>query len=106
MRPVWSPDWRLEAWGADWSVRLQFTPSYVHAGSATAVVTDRADGAAPRHLGPWPHNGYEGEWIELADLVHDTKEPRYSLANVLADLEFITDIADAAEALVLKEAAS
>ncbi len=66
MRPVWRPDWRLEAWADSWSLRVQFTPSYVQAGSASAVLRD---GHRERRLGPWPVNGYEGEWLELHELV-------------------------------------
>jgi predicted dehydrogenase len=103
MRPLWRPDWRLEAWGDTWSVRVDFTPSYVHAGSATATVTDeRGD----HRFGPWTHNGYEGEWIELHDLVTGRAEPRYPLANVVDDLTFVTDIADAADAAVRQDGAA
>jgi myo-inositol 2-dehydrogenase/D-chiro-inositol 1-dehydrogenase len=100
IRPLWAPDWRLEAWGESWSMRVQFTPSYVHAGSATATIRDK-DGE--RQFGPWPHNGYEGEWIELSNLVTTGAMPRYSLGNVVDDLTFATDIADGAESLILQE---
>ena len=99
MRPLWEPDWRLEVWGSDWSLRVQFTPSYVHAGSATALLWDSSGG---RRFGPWPLNGYEGEWLHLHDLVTGAAAPRYPFANVIDDLTFVTDIADAAEQAVLK----
>lgn len=98
MRPLWEPDWRLEVYGADWSLRVQFTPSYVHAGSATAVLRD---GVAERRFGPWSRNGYEGEWLHLYELVTGASQPRYSVADVVADLTFATDIADGAAQAIL-----
>jgi myo-inositol 2-dehydrogenase/D-chiro-inositol 1-dehydrogenase len=95
MRPVWRPDWRLEVWGDTWSLAVQFTPSYVHAGSATATIRDEH---GEREYGPWAFNGYEGEWIELHGLVTGVARPRYPLSNVVDDLTFATDIADGAEA--------
>jgi myo-inositol 2-dehydrogenase/D-chiro-inositol 1-dehydrogenase len=103
MRPLWEPDWRLDVWGDDWSLRVSFTPSYVHAGSATAVLTE---GASQRQLGPWPVNGYEGEWIELHGLVTGTAKPRYDLRAVVDDLTFATDIADGASAALLQAASA
>jgi myo-inositol 2-dehydrogenase / D-chiro-inositol 1-dehydrogenase len=102
MRPLWAPDWRLDVWADDWSLRVAFTPSYVHAGSATAVLTD---GASVRQLGPWPVNGYEGEWLELHGLVTGTAEPRYDMRAVVDDLMFATDIADGASAVLLQASA-
>ena len=103
MRPLWEPDWRLEAWGSDWSLRVDFTPSYVHAGSATAILSDSS---GDRLFGPWPLNGYEGEWRHLHDLVTGVATPRYPLADVIEDLIFVTNIADAAEQAVLKGASA
>ncbi len=103
MRPLWRPDWRLEAWADSWSVRVDFTPSYVQAGSATATLRD---GDGERRLGPWPVNGYEGEWMELHDLVTGASEPRYPLDGVIDDLTFVTDVADAAEAAVRRGSAA
>jgi predicted dehydrogenase len=103
MRPLWAPDWRLEVWAPDWSLRVQFTPSYVHAGSATSILRD---GSGDRRFGPWPLNGYEGEWLHLHDLVTGAATPRYPLAEVIEDMTFIADIADAAEQAILKGASA
>jgi myo-inositol 2-dehydrogenase/D-chiro-inositol 1-dehydrogenase len=103
MRPIWRPDWRLEVWGDDWSLRVAFTPSYVQAGSATATFRDAT---GERQLGPWTFNGYEGEWLELHDLVTGSAEPRHSLAEVVEDLTFVTGIADGAAAAVHRSAAA
>jgi myo-inositol 2-dehydrogenase/D-chiro-inositol 1-dehydrogenase len=103
MRPLWKPDWRLEVWADTWSLHVQFTPSYVHAGSATATLRD---GAGERHFGPWSHNGYEGEWIELHGLVTGDATPHHSLPDVVDDLTLVTDIADGAEAAMRSGAAT
>ena len=99
MRPVWRPDWRLEAWAADASLSVSFTPSYVHAGPASATIRDRH---GERHITASPYNGYEGEWRELHDLVSGASTPRYPLSEVVADLRFATDVADQAASAVLR----
>ena len=99
MRPVWQPDWRLEAWAEDASLSVSFTPSYVHAGSASAIIRDRR---GERHITAVPYNGYEGEWRELHDLVSGTETARYPLSETVADLRFATDVADQAASAVLR----
>ena len=99
MRPVWQPDWRLEAWAADASLLVSFTPSYVHAGSASVTIRDRQ---AERHITVLPVNGYEGEWRELHDLVSGAAAPRYPLSEIVADLTFATGVAEGAAAAVLR----
>lgn len=98
MRPIWRPDWRLEAWGDDWSLAVFFTPSYVHAGSASATIRDNQ---GERHIAAVAHNGYEGEWRELHDVVSGAADPRYPLTDLIDDLTFATDIADGAASAVL-----
>lgn len=97
MRPVWHPDWRLEAIADRWSMTVRFTPSYVHAGSATVQI--RSDDGE-RRLGPWPSNGYEGEWVALHEQVADGAAPLYELSDVVADMAFASDIAEAAAEFV------
>ncbi len=94
----WQPVWKLEFAGEPGEANLEFTPSYVHAGSATAVVT-RADGHREQY-GPFEHNGYEGEWIVLHDLVHGRSDAAPSVASLIDDLTFAVDIADGAANLV------
>jgi myo-inositol 2-dehydrogenase / D-chiro-inositol 1-dehydrogenase len=97
MRPVWQADWRLEAIADRWSMTVRFTPSYVHAGSATVHI--RSDDGE-RRLGPWPSNGYEREWVALHAQVVDGTPPQYELPDVVADMTFASDIAGAASVLV------
>ncbi len=98
MRPVWQPDWRLEIWGDDWSLAVVFTPSYVHAGSASATIRDSH---GERHIAAAACNGYEGEWRELHDVVSGAADPRYPLRDLVDDVTFASDIADGAASAVL-----
>lgn len=98
MRPVWRPDWRLEAWGEERSLSMSFPPSYVHAGPANVTITDRH---GERSLATPAHNGYEGEWMELHNLVSGTATPRYPLSTIVDDVAFAIDIADAAASAML-----
>jgi myo-inositol 2-dehydrogenase / D-chiro-inositol 1-dehydrogenase len=98
MRPVWRPDWRLEAWSEERSLSVSFAPSYVHAGPASATIMDQH---GERRLATPAYNGYEGEWMELHNLVSGTATPRYPLPVVVGDVAFATDIADAAASAVL-----
>ncbi|MBT2549244.1 Gfo/Idh/MocA family protein [Arthrobacter sp. ISL-65] len=96
MNGTWEPSWVFEAIGDDAALRIDFTPSYVHAGSAAAQI--RKDGQT-LFLGPYGHNGYEGEWRKLAELARGTGQPP-SAETLIHDLEFALSIADAADGLV------
>lgn len=85
----WSPDWRLAAIGDRAAVDVAFTPSYVHAGSATASVT--TDDTETTHRAQ-DYNGYEGEWREIARIVGRV-EPRIPLSVLIDDLRFALDVA-------------
>lgn len=101
MNSTWEPSWVFEAIGDDVSLSIDFTPSYVHAGSATARISTAGRTTV---LGPFGHNGYEGEWRKLAELARGegTAPPADTLIN---DLEFALAIAEAAaEAAHLQEA--
>lgn len=91
--------WTLDAWGEDVSLHTEFTPSFVSAGSAVSTL---GDGHRRTRFGPFPRNGYEQEWRDLADLVHGAPA-RYSLDTIIADITFAVELADAAVALVRKE---
>jgi myo-inositol 2-dehydrogenase / D-chiro-inositol 1-dehydrogenase len=99
MRRGWKPDWRLEAWAVEASLSVSFTPSYVHAGSASVTIRDRQ---GERRITPLPANGYEGEWRELHGLVSGTAFPRYPLSEVVADLTFAAGVAEGAASAVLR----
>lgn len=96
MNDTWEPAWVFEAIGDDAALKIDFTPSYVHAGSATAQIRKAGQ---TLFLGPYGHNGYEGEWRKLAELASGTGQPP-SAETLIHDLEFALSIAEAAVALV------
>lgn len=98
MNATWEPAWEFEAIGDDAALKIDFTPSYVHAGSATARI--RTAGRTTV-LGPFGHNGYEGEWRKLAELAGGTGRPP-SAETLIHDLEFALAIAEAAVSRVDK----
>ncbi|RAX46354.1 gfo/Idh/MocA family oxidoreductase [Arthrobacter sp. AQ5-06] len=96
MNSTWEPSWVLEAIGDDTSLSIDFTPSYVHAGSAIArIMTSRTTTV----LGPFGHNGYEGEWRKLAEVARGIGTAP-SADTLIHDLEFALAIAEAATARV------
>ncbi|UYN84474.1 MAG: Gfo/Idh/MocA family oxidoreductase [Microcella sp.] len=97
-----STEWYLEAIADDRSLRIDFTPSYVHAGSATATLFE---GTSARVLGPFSMNGYEGEWRFLADLAHGTAEP-IDVHELVDDLRFALEVSDLASAAARDNAIS
>lgn len=88
----WEPEWVFEAISDDTALRIDFTPSYVQAGSATATLST---GGERRVFGPYPVNGYEAEWRFLAGLVTGTNDP-LDVSVLIHDLTFALDIADKA----------
>lgn len=96
----WMPEWYVEAIADDRSVRVDFTPSYVHAGSATATLRE---GSETRVFGPYPMNGYEAEWRFLAGLADGAVEP-LDVQVLIDDLTFALDVADRAAAAAREDA--
>jgi predicted dehydrogenase len=87
----WEPEWTFEAISDDAALRIDFTPSYVQAGSATAVL--RRGGETVTY-GPYASNGYEEEWRFLAGLVQGTEQP-LDLDGLIHDLTFALAVAGA-----------
>ncbi|HWU48059.1 MAG TPA: Gfo/Idh/MocA family oxidoreductase [Humibacter sp.] len=88
----WRADWVLEAIAPDAVLRVDFTPSYVQAGSAIAQLIT-AEGA--RRFGPFEYSGYESEWRSLAGILRGTAAPP-ELQTLIDDLSFALQIADSA----------
>lgn len=87
----WKPLWELEAVSADRSLCVEFTPSFVHAGSAAA----RISGAQGSHIvGPYGRNGYQMEWQAIRELARGRPCPIPSLAQVIGDFRFALDIVE------------
>ena len=102
MHGGWHTRWVLEAWGDTGSLRVDFTPSFVHAGSAVSTVVLET---GSERFGPFPRNGYEEQWLELARVCAGAP-PRYDLDTVVADAAFTAEIAEAAAALVRTKVSS
>ncbi len=96
MTHTWKPEWVLEVFSADQALRLEFTPSYVQAGSAVATLSSR-DGSTT--FGPYDHNGYEGEWRRISEIVHGIRPP-IDPQIMVDDLQFALTTAAAAAGLV------
>lgn len=96
MSSTWNPSWQLEVVADDRVGVVDFTPSYVFAGSATASIRsgDRLVG-----FDSVPFNGVEGEWRHLHAVAHG-RTPRFTAADLIADVNLTIDLADkAAESL-------
>ena len=93
MNGTWKPEWTFEAIADDSALHIDFTPSYVQAGSAVATFS-RGDGSETTSFGPYAHNGYEGEWRELAELAKGTRRAP-SAQTLIDDLTFALAIAEA-----------
>ncbi|HKU10726.1 MAG TPA: Gfo/Idh/MocA family oxidoreductase [Sinomonas sp.] len=92
----WEPEWIFEAISDTTSLRIDFTPSYVQAGSATATISR---GGTSEMYGPYAYNGYEAEWRYLADLATGKAAP-LDVTGLIHDLTFALDVADKASAAV------
>ncbi|MGG5174510.1 Gfo/Idh/MocA family protein [Pseudarthrobacter sp. J1763] len=92
MNSTWKPEWNFEAISDDAALRIDFTPSYVQAGSAVATISS---GTETRSYGPYAYNGYEGEWRELAAIAAGSKKAP-DAQSLIHDLTFAISIADAA----------
>lgn len=101
MSATWRPDWVLEAYSEDKHLHVEFTPSFVHAGSAISTLTS---GATARTFGPEAFNGYEGEWRELAAVALGQAAPPDTGVSI-DDLRFALRIAEAAAQRIRNAAA-
>lgn len=101
MNNTWMPDWAFKAIGPDSALKVPFTPSYVQAGSAVAEF--QRDGRRTI-VGPLTHNGYEGEWRRIADIVNGAASAP-ALETLIDDLTFALAIASGARTYVLEGAA-
>lgn len=95
MSANWKPDWTFQVFSDDRVGVVDFTPSYVQAGSAVATITSPTEQV---RLHPSGHNGYVNEWRQLYDVAHG-QPPLHSPSDLIADLAFALDLsARAAEA--------
>jgi len=93
--------WDLEVVTDAEVVRIRFTPSYVHGGSAIATLTD-ASGAL-RQFGPFDRNGYVEEWRAVHAAVHGDRQAAPSLVTIAEDFDFVMDVATKASERAIGE---
>lgn len=93
--------WDLEVVTDAEVLRIRFTPSYVHGGSAVATVTD-ASGVV-RQIGPFDRNGYVEEWRTVYAAVHGDAGVTPTLPTIADDFDFVMDVAIKASAQALGE---
>ena len=92
MTATWRPDWALEAFSDELALHIEFPPSYVHAGSGVTTIRTARRASV---FGPESHNGYEGEWRDLAAIVRGEQKAPPTQA-LIDDLRFAIMLADAA----------
>jgi myo-inositol 2-dehydrogenase/D-chiro-inositol 1-dehydrogenase len=93
---TWQPEWVLEVYSDDQVLKVAFSPSYVHAGSAVATLRT---GESCQTWGPATYNGYEGEWRDVAAIVRgELSSP--DTGELIDDLRFAIAVADAAADLI------
>lgn len=90
---TWRPRWTLEAWSKYASLSVEFTPSYVLAGSATASL--RRASFTSHRFERTRANGYEREWLHLADVVAGAA-PKRAPAELIGDLTLTLRLAERA----------
>ncbi len=92
----WRPDWTLDAWGAHGDLHVDFPPSFVLAGSATAQVRSGDGDRSWRYA----DNGYQAEWRHLADIVQHGAAPAIPVHDAIDDVTLALAIADGATDLI------
>ena len=93
----WHPDWSLRVWGPQAELRAQFPPSYVLAGSASVEL----ENAVCRSSWRYNSNGYQAEWLHLADVAEGRCELHFGVQTIVEDLLYALALADGAGALIL-----
>ena len=89
----------MHAYGPDTGLDIAFPPSYVLAGSATATLTTSTSTTSWR----FPHNGYQAEWIHLADVVSGRAELAVPVQAAVDDLLYALALADGADTVILEK---
>jgi predicted dehydrogenase len=91
---AWAPHWTLDAWGDTTELHVSFPPSYVMTGSSEATLR----GSGGSRTWRFDRNGYQMEWLHLADVV-DARTPLAVPATAaVEDLRHAVALADAAVA--------
>jgi myo-inositol 2-dehydrogenase / D-chiro-inositol 1-dehydrogenase len=95
----WRPDWSVHTFGSGSELHVRFPPSYVLAGSATATLSTGFSETSWRY----PRNGYQAEWLHLADVVEGHSDLAVSVQTAVDDLLYALQLADGADTLILEQ---
>ena len=93
----WRPEWSAHAYGPGEELHIAFPPSYVLAGSATATLATATSSTSWLY----PHNGYQAEWMHLADVVSGRAELSVPVQTAVDDMLYALQIADGVDSLLL-----
>ena len=88
----WKTDWALEACSPQGHLKLDFTPSFVTAGSATMTWQSQGESTVQTRT---TENGYAGQWRAIADMLRGVR-PVPDPGRVAADFCFAHSIAEQA----------
>lgn len=97
----WTPTWTFDAWAADRRMHVEFPPAFVMAGSAEASIS----GPEQRMFWRTPLDGYQAEWLHLADVVQGRAELAISVPAAVEDILHAISLADAAGERLRRDAA-
>lgn len=97
----WS-EWSMAFLGADAEVRVDFTPSYVPAGSGRVTLVSESGTAI---VPPVTANGYLAQWVQLHDVVCAGAAPLHGLAAAVEDIDLALTLADRCSAWAMEHAA-
>jgi len=103
--------WDLDVVTDAEALRIRFTPSYIHGGSAVATLTDGS--GAVRQIGPFERNGYVEEWRAVhaaargavQGAMHGDAHAAPDLATIADDFDFVMDVAAKASEQAIGELA-
>jgi hypothetical protein len=89
---AWAPRWEIQAWGEGQEMRISFPPSYVMGRSARVTITTNSSCRS------WQSatSSYIAQWSHLADVAEGRSTPRFSIDEIIADITYALDLADAA----------
>ena len=93
----WPLRWTLDAFSPSSTLRIDFTPSFVLAGSARAEIRK----AGSSTVWELPRNGYQEEWLHLSEVAHGITSPIVGIEEAVDDLTYALELADRSAAHLL-----
>jgi predicted dehydrogenase len=96
----WKPSWELDVIGPSAGFHVEFTPSFVRAGSGVSAVTTAGTTQVFNSVSA---NGYDMQWQRLAEIARGDRTHLPSLNSLVDDVRFAVGIADTAAELVRAE---